>query len=225
MSGSFLGQFKAIFIKNIRVHLRSRALLKELGNLAIMLGVIIALDKAGGQDVDGQIPFYMTIAIMLFCRGVGLTWVSERQNKQAEVQKIMGLSNAAYYCAWMFFYILNGLFLSIIFVGILEGVGIFNDIGISFPIMVLLYFLYLVCSFSFVLFLSVFFSDALLASQIITFFQLIGSTLYFLLYIPSFRNSNVALSVTAILPAVCFEYTITTIGLQNNNNFYQIPWS
>lgn len=190
-----------------------------------MLVVIIVLDKAGGQGVVGQIPFYMTIAIMLFCRGVGLTWVGERQSKQAEVQKIMGLSNAAYYCAWMLFYIINGLFLSVIFIGVLEAAGIFNDMGISFPIILLLYFLYLVCSFSFVLFLSVFFSDAMLASQVITFVQLIGSTLYFLLYIPSFRNSNVALGVTSILPAVCFEYTITTIGLQNNNNFYQIPWT
>jgi hypothetical protein len=68
----------------------------------------------------------MAIAIMLFCRGVALSWVNERQSRQSEVQKIMGASNIAYYTAWMYYFILNGLFLSLVFIGILAAAGLMN---------------------------------------------------------------------------------------------------
>lgn len=47
MASSFVQQFRAIFRKNIQVHIRSRALLKEIINLAIVIAVIIVLNKAG----------------------------------------------------------------------------------------------------------------------------------------------------------------------------------
>lgn len=47
MAASFMQQFRAIFRKNIQVHLRSRALLKEIINLAIVIAVVIVLSKAG----------------------------------------------------------------------------------------------------------------------------------------------------------------------------------
>lgn len=170
-----------------------------------MIAIIIILDKTGSSASSQQpIPFFMGIAITLFCRGVALTWVNERQSRQAELQKIMGMSNTAYYCAWMVFYLIDGFIISLIFMGILSAAGIFAGSSLSFGTALGLYFLYLLASFSFVLFLSCFFQDALLASQVITFIQLIGSILYYLLYIQSFQNSVAALHVTAILPSVCF---------------------
>lgn len=69
---------------------------------------------------------------MLFCRGVALNWVGERQSRQSEVQKIMGISNAAYYSGWMVFSLLNGIFISTVFIGILASTGLFSGIGTSF---------------------------------------------------------------------------------------------
>ena len=115
----------------------------------------------------------------------------------------MGLSNAAYYSGWIVFYLIDGLIISVIFMGILSAANVFTSF-LPFGTALGLYFLYMVASFSFVLFLTCFFSDALLASQIITFIQLIGSILYYLLNIQSFRNSLVALQATALLPSVCF---------------------
>lgn len=47
MTATFKQQFLTIFRKNIKVHLRSRALIKELFNLAIVIAVVIVLDKIG----------------------------------------------------------------------------------------------------------------------------------------------------------------------------------
>lgn len=74
----------------------------------------------------------MGIAIMLFCRGVALSWVNEKQSKQEEVQKIMGASNMAYYSGWIVYYLLNGIFLSVVFIGVLTAAGLFKDSNISF---------------------------------------------------------------------------------------------
>jgi hypothetical protein len=74
----------------------------------------------------------MGIAITLFCRGVAMTWVGERQSRQTEVQKIMGTSNAAYYCAWLAFYLLNGIFISLIFIGALSAAGLLTGSSASF---------------------------------------------------------------------------------------------
>ena len=116
----------------------------------------------------------------------------------------MGTSNAAYYSGWMVFSILNGIFISVVFIGLLAATGLLSGTGASFGEVFGLYFLYLIASFSFVLFLCSFFSDALLASQIITFVQLLSSMLYFLLYVSNFRSSRIAMQVTAIFPAISF---------------------
>jgi len=147
-----------------------------------MFAVIVVLRKTGGNG-QNNIPVYMSIAIMLFCRGVAMSWVSEKQTKQAEIQRIMGVSNSAYFTGWFTFFIINGIFLSVVFIGLLASVGVFNDSSFTFGTAIGLYILYMLASFSFVLFLSTFFSDALLASQMITFVQLLSSMLYYLLNI------------------------------------------
>ncbi len=47
MAVTFGQQFRTILRKNIKIHIRSRALLRELINLAIVIGVVLVLDKAG----------------------------------------------------------------------------------------------------------------------------------------------------------------------------------
>lgn len=222
MGISYKQQVSAIFAKNLKTNWRSRATLKELVNLAIMVGVVVALKSSGSSSSTQFIPIYMSIAIMMFCRGVALSWVGEKQSKQAEVQKIMGTTNSAYFTGWFLFFILNGVFLSAVYVGTLQGLGVFKESTVSFGTIVGLYALYMLSSFSFVLFLSSFFSDALLASQIITFVQLLGSMLYNLLLIQGFASSKIAMQVTALLPSVCFEFTVMKLGFAvppNNPNF------
>jgi hypothetical protein len=204
MPTSFRQQFRAILLKNIKINLRSKATLKELVNIGIMIGVVAAINSTGSSSSSQFIPIYMSIAIMMFCRGVALSWVGEKQSKQAEVQKIMGTSNAAYFSGWFAFFIINGIFLSVVYILILNGIGVFHNASAGFGNIIGLYILYMLASFSFVLFLSSFFSDALLASQVITFVQLLGSMLYYLLLVQSFRNSPAALQITALLPSVAF---------------------
>jgi hypothetical protein len=99
----------------------------------------------------------------------------------------MGVSNSAYLTGWLTFFIINGVFLSVVFIALLHAAGIFSSSSFTIGTAMGLYVLYMVASFSFVLFLSTFFSDAILASQIITFVQIFGSMLYFLLNIQGFR--------------------------------------
>ena len=77
MAATFLQQFKTIFFKNLRNHFRTRSFFRELINIAIIVGVIIVLDKTGGENSNNSqsIPFYMSIAITLFSRGVAISWV------------------------------------------------------------------------------------------------------------------------------------------------------
>jgi len=191
-----------------------------------MFAVVVVLRKTGNATTSQQyIPVYMSIAIMLFCRGVALNWVGEKQNKQAEVQRIMGVTNSAYFSAWFSFFLLNGIFLSVVFIGLLALVGVFDNSGFTFGTAVGLYILYMLASFSFVLFLSSFFSDALLASQIITFVQLLGSMLYFLLFVNQFRSSIFAMQITALLPSVCFEYTLMNLGFSGGKSIFATPFT
>lgn len=167
----------------------------------------------------------MSIAITLFSRGVAITWVGERESRQTEVQKIMGTSNAAYYSGWLVFNILNGVYISLLFIGILEAIGLFSESTASFGQILGLYFLYLISTFSFVLLLSAFFNDSLLAAQIITFVQILSSMLYFLIYIDAFRASEAAMQVTSILPTICFEFTMMKIGVGSNAPLFETPFT
>jgi hypothetical protein len=47
MVASFGQQFRTTFRKNISIHIRSRSFLKELVNVAIIIGVVIILSKTG----------------------------------------------------------------------------------------------------------------------------------------------------------------------------------
>jgi hypothetical protein len=217
MPATFSQQFKAVLRKNILLNIRTRGTLREIVNLLIMFAIIVVLRKFGGT-AESNIPIYMSIAIMLYCRGVALSWVSEKQTKQAEIQRIMGLSNAGYFAGWFTYFILNGVFLSVLFMGLLASAGVFND-TFTFSTAVGLYILYMLASFSFVLFLSSFFSDAVMASQMITFIQLISTMLYFLLNIERFRNSIAALQITALLPSLCFQYTLMNLGFNRVNPY------
>ena len=163
------------------------------------------LSKIGDTQRNAQyIPIYMSFAIVMFCRGVALNWVNEKQSKQAEVQKIMGATNLAYFSGWFVFFILNGLILSLIFVGLIIVSGVLSTSYLSYGSFIGLYILFMLASLSFVLFISSFFSDATLASQIITFVQILSSLIYYLLFVTSFRTSKAALQITGLLPSLSF---------------------
>ena len=83
MVATFSQQFKTIFRKNLTNHIRTKSFMRELINIAVIVAVIIVLDKTGSNGDNAQsIPFYMSIAITLFSRGVAITWVGERQSRQ-----------------------------------------------------------------------------------------------------------------------------------------------
>jgi hypothetical protein len=87
-----------------------------------------------------------------------------------------------------------------------------------------LYFLLMMAVFSFCLMLSSFFSDAQLASQVITFIQLFGVALFFLLRIDEFRNSSLAMGFVSIIPTVCFQFTSILVNT-STNQFGSLPFT
>ena len=210
--GSFMLQFTTIFRKNVLLNFRTRTTFRELINIGIIFGVIIALSYSSGSSSKQVIPVYMSLAILMFCRGVAMSWVAEKQAKQAELQHIMGITNRAYFAGWFASFLSTGLVLSLIFTGLLNATNIYSETGVSYGEMLGLYLLYLYASFGFVLFLSSFFADATLASQLITFVQIISSFLFYLLNIKGFRESTAALGFTSILPSLCFQYTVLGLG-------------
>ena len=79
---NFKQQFRVILLKNITVNFRSGATIKELGNIAVMIGVVAAI-QAAGNNSSQFIPIYMSLAIVMLCRRFALNWVGEPQSKQA----------------------------------------------------------------------------------------------------------------------------------------------
>lgn len=110
--------------------MRNQTYIKELIGIVVVSGLCYLLNQGGGDALQ-NIPMYMPLAIMLFCRGSVLTWVSEKQNKHVEVQKIMGASFSAYMFSWISFFLINGLVLSIIFIAILSIVGVFSSLTLE----------------------------------------------------------------------------------------------
>jgi hypothetical protein len=86
------------------------------------------------------------------------------------------------------------------------------------------YFLLMFAVFSFCLMLSCFFSDAQLAAQVLTFIQLFGVALYFLLKIDDFRNSSFGMGFISLFPTVCFQFTSLLIN-PSTNQFGSIPFT
>lgn len=137
----------------------------------------------------------------------------------------MGASFSSYLLSWIVFFLLNGLFLSLVFIAILTGAGVFSSISTNMVIqMFALYFMLMLALFSFCMMLSSFFSDSQLASQVITFVQLFGVGFYFLLKVDSFRNSYPALGFISLFPSVCFEFTSVLIN-PSTNQYGKLPFS
>jgi hypothetical protein len=82
MKVGFLQLFSTLFRKHMLNHIRNKNIIKELIAVAVVSGICIALKVGGGNGVS-NIPLYMPLALMLFCRGSVLTWVSEKQQKHA----------------------------------------------------------------------------------------------------------------------------------------------
>lgn len=164
---------------------KTKEFLRELLSVAIFAGVIIALNTLG--STKDTIPFYMTMAITSYSRAMVIAWVGERQTRQKEVQEIMGLNPYSHFIGWIIYFILNGLYVSIVFIVPLQFINIFD--GSSFGLLLGLYILYMFSSFFFVLFISTFFNDSKTAAQSATFIQLLSTLLYFLIYVDNYRNS------------------------------------
>ena len=137
----------------------------------------------------------------------------------------MGASFSAYLLSWIVFFILNGIFLSVIFIVILLAAKVFSTMSVDLILQMLgLYFLLMLAVFSFCLMLSSFFSDAQLASQVITFIQLFGVALFFLLRIDEFRNSSLAMGFVSIIPTVCFQFTSILVNT-STNQYGSLPFT
>ena len=72
---SFMLQFKTVLRKNLLLNYRTKATFRELINIGIIFGVIIALTYSNGSNSKQVIPIYMSLAILMFCRGVAMSWV------------------------------------------------------------------------------------------------------------------------------------------------------
>jgi len=66
-------QFRAIFKKNWLIYWRSGGVWRDLVNILIMFAVVIALTYSG-SSASQVIPVFMTLAILMFCRSVSMSW-------------------------------------------------------------------------------------------------------------------------------------------------------
>lgn len=79
----------------------------------------------------------------------------------------MGMNPIAYQSAWFLYFLINGFYVSLVFILPLYGFGFFSDSSIMLGSILGLYFLYMLSTFCFILFLSSFFNDSKTAAQVI----------------------------------------------------------
>lgn len=125
----------------------------------------------------------------------------------------MGLNPYAHFTGWIIYFLVNGLYVSLVFIFPLKFLGVFDHIVTSFGSMLGLYFLYMLASFFFVLFLSTFFNDAKIAAQGTTFIQILTTLLYFLTFVQDYCKSSALLNLSSIFPPLAYDFSIISIGL------------
>ena len=163
-----------------------------------------------------MVPFYMSMAVIGFTRATCLNWVSEKETRQKELQKIMGVSSLGYILGWMLYFILNALLICTFMLLIIrfgaigsspefvykEGFGFFN--------IVIIYLLFTFSILGFVLILSNFFNRAKSAAPAIIFIQLILNFLYFFRFADFYRKSPFLIILSGVVsPQISFTFGIS----------------
>jgi len=134
----------------------------------------------------------------------------------------MGLSQKTYVLAWMLYFILNGLIITVVFMLITKFLIITDGTkfaeGYGFWDIVFLYFLFSLSNIGYVLLISCFFSKAKTGSQAITFIQLMINFLYFLRFADAVAKSSTWVTILAIFPQLCFNMTVSRIAFVGNRS-------
>ena len=218
----YFRQTLAIFRKNFLVSWRTKEFLRELVTVVIFLALIVTIYRVEGSDAL-VIPFYMTLTLVSYSRAMVISWVSERQTRQKELQQIMGLNPYAHFTGWIGYYILNGLLVSVVFIFPLKWLGVYESYFVSFGQLLLLYLLYMLSSFFFLLFLSTFFNDAKVASQGASFIQLLTTLLYFLTFVKRYCSSSLLLKLSSVFPPLAYDFALMSSDIVTP--VYQLNYS
>ena len=75
-------QITTLLSKHVLNYKRNKTFIKEIIAILIVGAICMLLNSGGGSGLQ-NIPMYMPLAIMLFCRGSVLTWVTEKTTKHA----------------------------------------------------------------------------------------------------------------------------------------------
>ena len=186
-------QFKVILWKNFLISKRTKEYLRENISVVILGVFLVLIERESSNNLMS--PFYMSLAVMGYTRATGLNWVMERETRQKELQKIMGMTSLGYVGGWLIYFILNALAICTFMMLILWfGVIGFNPKflyaeGYGFVHIVIIYLAYALSLIGFILMISNFFDRAKTAAQGIIFIQLVLNFLYFLRFSNGFRQS------------------------------------
>lgn len=190
----------------------------------VILGVFLVLIERADHN-NFMSPFYLSMALIGYTRTTGLNWVQEREARQKELQKIMGMTSAGYLVGWLLYFLLNALIvctlmMAVFYFGVLipnphfifaKGYGYFN--------VVLLYWLYACSLIGFVLMVSNFFDKAKAAAQGIVFIQLILNFFYFFRFSRPFSQSASLIRLSGLVPQLAFNFGIGTIAFNNGQSY------
>lgn len=75
MQITFSQLFSVLIRKHLLNHIRHKSIIKELIGVLIVSGLCILLNLGDGQGLR-NIPLYMPLALLLFCRTSVFSWVS-----------------------------------------------------------------------------------------------------------------------------------------------------
>ncbi|KRX06128.1 P-loop containing nucleoside triphosphate hydrolase [Pseudocohnilembus persalinus] len=171
-------------------------------------------EGTSGNIFDMMLPIYLPAAVTGFSRKHLISFVSEKQDKIREFQKINGLKQSAYMSGWLIFSYIKIIWVWLITMGTIYYSSLYNEITFfwtSFS-----FFLYLIASVHQSFALSPFFNNSKLAGEIGTFIMTLSSLFYYLVVF-GYQSKFLFILVCLIpQPAISFAIMSEKDAIQSN---------
>ncbi|KAL4490361.1 hypothetical protein ABPG72_004400 [Tetrahymena utriculariae] len=165
-------QIIIVLLKNFKIYFRSKEIFVDpLPSLTC--GIILA------NTTMLLNPILVSFPLITLTRNLVYTIVSEKADRQKEIQKIMGLETTSYNMGWMIFYYIRGFYSSIFYLIPAAATGALTVDSFDWIQASIMYFFNIAIHINFAFFFSTLFSRPRIASELYLLVSLAFSLMFF----------------------------------------------
>ncbi|EAR84995.3 transporter family ABC domain protein (macronuclear) [Tetrahymena thermophila SB210] len=205
-------QIIIVLLKNFKIYFRSKEIFID-PLPALVCGLVTAYTTMVLNPILVSFPF------ISLTRNLVYTLVSEKAERQKEIQKIMGLETSSYNMGWMIFYYLRGFYSTIFYLIPTAATGALTVDSFDWIQASIMYFFNIAIHINFAFFFSTFFSRPRIASEIYLLVSLAFSLMFFVGEGSSTStNSSSLYALTFFFPQSALVLSWLAAGWQGYSN-------